>query len=55
MSMHASKQAEFDSQVRVMELETMLQKERQRLGELRKRNYKDDSPAVGPARSGTPA
>ncbi|KAJ7308940.1 hypothetical protein JRQ81_008219 [Phrynocephalus forsythii] len=33
------KRQEMDSQVRVLELESQLQKERRRLGELRKKHY----------------
>uniref|UniRef100_A0A8C9U6T7 Huntingtin interacting protein 1 n=1 Tax=Scleropages formosus TaxID=113540 RepID=A0A8C9U6T7_SCLFO len=36
---HLIKRQEMDSQVRVLELETWLQKERERLGELRKKHY----------------
>lgn len=43
MSMHQAKQAEFDAQVRVLELESELARERQRLGQLRQRNYKEDT------------
>lgn len=44
MSMHQAKQAEFNAQVRVLELESELTRERQRLGQLRQRNYKEDTP-----------
>ncbi|XP_058269751.1 huntingtin-interacting protein 1 isoform X2 [Hemibagrus wyckioides] len=39
MTLTQIKRKEMDSQVRVLELETQLQKERERLGELRKKHY----------------
>ncbi|XP_015269049.1 PREDICTED: huntingtin-interacting protein 1 [Gekko japonicus] len=39
MTLTQIKRQEMDSQVRVLELESQLQKERQRLGELRKKHY----------------
>ncbi|KAG7483835.1 hypothetical protein MATL_G00042430 [Megalops atlanticus] len=39
MTLTQIKRQEMDSQVRVLELETRLQKERERLGELRKKHY----------------
>uniref|UniRef100_A0A8C9VMF5 Huntingtin interacting protein 1 n=1 Tax=Scleropages formosus TaxID=113540 RepID=A0A8C9VMF5_SCLFO len=39
MTLTQIKRQEMDSQVRVLELETWLQKERERLGELRKKHY----------------
>ncbi|XP_053864254.1 huntingtin-interacting protein 1 isoform X3 [Malaclemys terrapin pileata] len=40
MTLTQIKRQEMDSQVRVLELENQLQKERQKLGELRKKHYK---------------
>lgn len=39
MTLTQIKRQEMDSQVRVLELENDLQKERQKLGELRKKHY----------------
>lgn len=39
MTLTQIKRQEMDSQVRVLELENQLQKERQKLGELRKKHY----------------
>uniref|UniRef100_A0A2C9LW83 I/LWEQ domain-containing protein n=1 Tax=Biomphalaria glabrata TaxID=6526 RepID=A0A2C9LW83_BIOGL len=39
LSLHHTKKLEMDCQVKVMELETSLEKERRKLGELRKRHY----------------
>ncbi|KAI1231977.1 hypothetical protein IHE44_0007623 [Lamprotornis superbus] len=56
------KRQEMDSQVRVLELENQLQKERQKLGELRKKHYElagvaegweEDAPVVEAAHRGT--
>eukprot|EP01137_Pigoraptor_chileana_P011254 Opistho-2@61821 len=41
LSMHQAKRAEMELQVKVLELETSLARERERLGEMRRHNYKD--------------
>ena len=40
MTLHQAKRGEMESQVRVLELESELEKERQRLSELRRQHYK---------------
>ncbi|KAG8122882.1 hypothetical protein E2320_018390 [Naja naja] len=47
MTLTQIKRQEMDSQVRVLELESQLQKERQRLGELRKKHYELGGVAEG--------
>uniref|UniRef100_A0A8B9HFY2 Huntingtin-interacting protein 1-related protein n=1 Tax=Astyanax mexicanus TaxID=7994 RepID=A0A8B9HFY2_ASTMX len=47
MTLTQIKRQEMDSQVRVLELETWLQKERERLGELRKKHYELAGAAEG--------
>ncbi|XP_066518615.1 huntingtin-interacting protein 1 [Hoplias malabaricus] len=47
MTLTQIKRQEMDSQVRVLELETRLQKERERLGELRKKHYELAGAAEG--------
>lgn len=47
MTLTQIKRKEMDSQVRVLELETRLQKERERLGELRKKHYELAGAAEG--------
>ncbi|XP_032071668.1 huntingtin-interacting protein 1 isoform X2 [Thamnophis elegans] len=47
MTLTQMKRQEMDSQVRVLELESQLQKERQRLGELRKKHYELGGVAEG--------
>ena len=39
MTLHQAKRREMESQVRVLELESNLEKERRKLGELRKTHY----------------
>lgn len=40
LTLHQAKRSEMESQVRVLELESDLDRERQRLGELRKTHYR---------------
>ncbi|XP_076453265.1 huntingtin-interacting protein 1-like isoform X2 [Babylonia areolata] len=47
MSLHQTKQMEMNVQIRVMELETGLEKERRKLGELRKQHYQLAGEAEG--------
>ena len=51
-SVHQSKKLEMESQVRVLELESSLEKERRRLGQLRKNNYRSDDDS---SKEATPA
>ncbi|XP_060114795.1 huntingtin-interacting protein 1 isoform X3 [Heteronotia binoei] len=53
MTLTQIKRQEMDSQVRVLELESQLQKERQRLGELRKKHYELAGVAEGWDENGT--
>jgi len=47
LSLHQAKKLEMESQVRVLELESEVEKERMKLGELRKKHYQLAGPAEG--------